>query len=116
MTIKHLESRGFKVNPLKVSTEEDEQQHRVAGIIIGRRARKEWPCAAEDCALRNIEWDEIYVEATDPSEFKGPHKVKDPNRYHWLCAIRHELIVKDESKTEKINRRGAIAMTKARNG
>ena len=116
MTIKHLEQRGFKVNPLKVSTEEDEIQHRVAGAIIGRRSRKEWRCAAEDCSFPGIAWDEIYVEATDPSEFQGRHKVKDPKRFHWLCAIRHELIVKDESKTEVINRRGAVAMTKARNG
>jgi hypothetical protein len=113
VAIKHLESRGFKVNPLKVSTEPDEKQHRIAGAITGRRARKEWPCAAEDCDLRGIEWDEVYVEATDPGDFKGRHKVKDPKRYHLLCAIRHELIVKDESKTEVINRRGAIAMTKA---
>jgi hypothetical protein len=116
MAIRHLEDRGFKANPLKISTEEDEKQHRVAGAIMGRRARKEWPCAAEDCTLRHIEWDEVYVEATDPSDFKGRHKVKDPKRYHMLCAIRHELVVKDEDKTEKINRRGAIAMTKARNG
>ena len=116
MAVKHLETRGFKVNPLKVSTEEDEIQHRVAGAIEGRRARKKWICAAEDCTLSLIQWDEVYVEATDPSDFKGRHKVKDPNRYHLLCAVRHELIVKDENKTEVINRRGAIAMTKARNG
>ena len=116
MAARHLENRGFKVNPLKVSTEEDEKQHRVAGAIMGRRARKEWPCAAEDCKLRNIEWDEIYVETTDPADFKGRHKVKDPKHFHLLCAIRLELVVKDEEKTEVINRRGAIAMTKARNG
>jgi len=111
---KHLERRGFKVNPLKVSTEPDEKQHRIAGAITGRRARKVWPCAAEDCDLREIEWDEIYVEATDPAVYRGRHLVKTPNRYHLLCAIRHELVVKDEEKVEKINRRGAIAMTKAR--
>jgi hypothetical protein len=111
MADKHLEKRGFKPNP-----EKSEGEHRVAGEITGRRARKEWPCAAEDCALREIEWDEVYVEATDPSDFQGRHKVKDPKRYHMPCAIRHELIVKDESKTEKINRRGAIAMTKLKEG
>ena len=114
MADKHLERRGFKVNPLKVSTEPDEKQHRIAGAITGRRARKVWPCAAEDCDLREIEWDEIYVEATDPAVYRGRHLVKTPNRYHLLCAIRHELVVKDEEKVEKINRRGAIAMTKAR--
>ncbi len=111
MAIKHLEQRGFKANPKK-----SEGEHRVAGAIIGRRARKEWTCAAEDCNRPGIAWDEVYVEATDPSDFQGRHKVKDPKRFHMLCAIRHELIVKDESKTEVINRRGAIAMTKARNG
>jgi hypothetical protein len=111
-----LENRGFKANPLKVSTEEDEKQHRVAGAIIGRRARKEWSCDAEDCTLGTIEWDEIYVEATDPSDFKGRHMVKSPKHFHMPCAIRHALIVKDEEKTEIINRRGAIAMTKARTG
>ena len=109
MTIKHLENRGFKANP-----EKSEGEHRVAGLIIGRRARKEWPCAAEDCTLREIEWDEVYVEATDPSDFKGRHLVKTPKRFHLPCAIRHEMIVKDEGKTEVINRRAAIAMTKAR--
>ena len=108
MAIKHLENRGFKANPEKATGE-----NKVAGAIMGRRSRKEWPCAAEDCNLRHIEWDEVYVEATDPSDFVGRHKVKPPKRYHLLCAIRHELIVKDEDKTEKINRRGAIAMTKA---
>jgi hypothetical protein len=111
MTIKHLADRGFKANPEKAAGE-----HRVAGAIMGRRARKEWPCAAEDCTLREIEWDEVYVEATDPSDFQGRHMVKSPKRYHLPCAIRHELVVKDEDKTEVINRRGAIAMTKARNG
>ena len=111
MSIKHLESRGYKPNPDKAAGD-----HRVAGAITGRRARREWPCAAEDCDLREIEWDEGYVEATDPGDFKGRHLVKPPNRYHLPCAIRHELIVKDEGKTEVINRRGAIAMTKLRAG
>ncbi len=109
MASKHLENRGFKANPKKA-----EGEHRIAGAITGRRARKEWPCAAEDCTLREIEWDEVYVEATDPSDFKGRHLVKTPKRFHLPCAIRHEMIVKDEGKTEVINRRAAIAMTKAR--
>jgi len=108
---KHLEKRGFKANPEKINATE----HRIAGAITGRRARKVWPCAAEDCDLREIEWDEVYVEATDPAEYKGRHLVKPPKRFHLLCAIRHELVVKDEKKTEVINRRAAIAMTKVRN-
>jgi hypothetical protein len=103
---------GYKVNPVKIDTEHTE--HRVAGAITGRRSRKEWACAAEDCTMRRIQWDEVYVEATDPSDFEGRHKVKPPNRYHLPCAIRHELIVKDEDNTEVIDRRGAIAMTKLR--
>ena len=111
MAIKHLENRGFKANPEKA-----EGEHRVAGAINGRRARKEWSCDAEDCTQRMIEWDEVYEEVTDPSDFKGRHLVKPPKHFHMPCAIRHELIVKDEEKTEVINRRGAIAMTKARTG
>jgi len=110
MANKHLENRGFKPNP-----EKETGEHRVAGAITGRRARKEWPCAAEDCNLREIAWDEVYVEATDPGDFRGRHMVKPPKRFHLPCAIRHELVVKDEKKTEVIDRRGAIAMTKLRN-
>ena len=109
MSNNHLGRRGFKANPEKV---ESDSKHRIAGAITGRRSRKVWPCAAEDCTLSDIEWDEVYVEATDPSDFVGRHKVKSPKRYHMPCAIRHELVVKDEEKVEKINRRGAIAMTK----
>ncbi len=111
MAINHLERRGFKPNPEKA-----QGKQRIAGAITGRRARKEWPCAAEDCDLPFIEWDEVYVEATDPAEFKGRHLVKAPKRFHMPCAIRHELILKDENKAEMTNRRGAIAMTKARMG
>ena len=106
-----LKRKGFKPNPEKCAGE-----HRIAGAVTGRRARKEWPCDAEDCTLREIEWDEMYVEATDPSVYKGRHLVKPSKRYHMPCAIRHELIVKDEEVLPITNRRLAIAMTKAEMG
>lgn len=113
----HLERRGYMPNPEKTKGKGDAKgKNPIAGAITGRRARKVWPCAAEDCNLPHIEWDEVYVEATDPSEFKGRHLVKAPNRFHMPCAIRHEIILKDEDKVEVTNRRGAIAMTKARMG
>lgn len=110
MSQNHLERRGFRPNPELLL----KGKFRIAGTITARRARKEWPCAAEDCSLQNIEWDEVYVEMREPLNYAGPVSVSPPKRFHLPCGIRHELIVKDETKTEVTNRRGAIAMMKAR--
>lgn len=110
MSRDHLERRGFKPNPVKI----EKGKFRIAGTITGRRARKEWLCAAKDCMLQRIEWDEVYVETREPLNYAGPVSVSPPQRFHLPCAIRHELIVKDETKTEVTNRRGAIAMMRER--
>ncbi len=115
MSRNHLKRRGFKANPEKIAAKD---LNRIAGAIVGRRARKEWPCAAEDCinglGRGTIEWDDVYVEMTEPTTFRGPDSVPPAKRYHMHCALRHELIVKDEG--EVINRRAAVAMTKAKRG
>ena len=113
MSCKQLQRRGFSPNPDKIKSK---GSHRLPGAILARRARKEWPCVAEDCDLPAIEWDEVYVEVSEPSTFRGPDTVRPSKRYHMSCAVRQELIVKDGGVDVTNNRRAAVAMTKARMG
>jgi len=110
----HLERRGFRPNEKalaklsKVITLMNGTKT-VAPIVIGRRARKEWTCAAEDCDLPPIVWDEVYVQMSIGLAAYN----SDYSRYHMACALRRELIEQvDVDSTNQ--RRQAIMMVRAK--
>lgn len=104
----HLLRRGFFVNESKF----EPGSHTVSGVIVGRRSRKVWQCAAEDCTLPDIDYDEVYVSVTPPYNFVGRHAVPISKRFHLSCALRHKWVRKLKNACGS-NRRGAVALTKA---
>lgn len=80
--------------------------------VLGRRSRKEWPCAAEQCSVGyDIDLDEVYVEhALGVARILG-----EVRRYHVACAITTQVVKPVEQAIDKGNsRRHAIQMQKAR--
>ena len=111
--VNHLEKRGYEPNLGLVASLDGQ---RIPGDITARRARKDWPCAAEDCDLPDISWDEMYVDLLPPLRgYAGPHSAPNHKRYHMPCALRRGIITKAAGTVDATNnRRAAIAMTKAK--
>ena len=109
--INHLERLGLLPHPNKAKCQDGSMRHDV--LILGRRSRKEWSCAASDACNVSlpIDVDEIYVEhAEGVGRFDGK-----TSRYHVACAITQEIVELTANAVEQSNgRRKAIAEQKAR--
>ncbi len=103
--IDHLARLGLEPHPNLAILRKDVE-------ILGRRSRKEWPCADPECSVGfNIDLDEVYVEhAVGIARYLG-----EIFRYHVACAITKQIVRPVEGAIDKGNsRRQAIQAQRAR--
>ena len=109
--IDHLARLGLKPHPDKTMTRDNTRRDDV--VILGRRYRKMWSCAAADeCRVGiNIDLDEVYIEhAEGVGRFDG-----QTSRYHVACAINAHIVLPVENAIDQGNsRRAAIQAQRAR--
>ena len=108
--INHLERLGLKPHPYSTHTQNDLLRMDVE--ILGRRSRKEWPCADPECCVGfDIGLDEVYIEhAVGMVRYHG-----EIFRYHLACAINKKIVRPVDKPIDKNNsRRQAILAQRAR--
>ncbi len=108
--INHLERLGLETHPHSTHTLDNARRRDVE--ILGRRSRKEWPCAHPKCSVGlDIDLDEVYIEhAVGTARYLG-----EIFRYHIACAINKQVVRPVEGAIDKgNNRRQAIQAQRAR--
>lgn len=108
--INHLARLGLEPHPHSTHTLDNTRRRDVE--ILGRRSRKEWPCADPKCSVGfDIDLDEVYIEHfVGTSRYGGEHF-----QYHVACAINKQVVRPVEGAIDKgNNRRQAIQAQRAR--
>lgn len=108
--INHLARLGLEPHPHSTHTLDNTLRRDVE--ILGRRSRKEWPCADPKCSVGfDIGLDEVYIEHfVGTSRYVGEHF-----QYHVACAINKQIVRPVEGAIDRGNsRRQAIQAQRAR--